>query len=135
MVKSMNWKFIELNDVSDDRGRMVVLENLNQIPFEVKRMFYIYGIKDYAVRGNHANRNSEFFMVCLSGSVEVEVDDGKTKEIFKLSSPKKALYMNKMVWKTMKNFSQDAVLLCITNTLYDNTEYIRNIDDFYMEVK
>ena len=82
------------------------------------------------MRGCHANRDSEFFMFCLQGSCRVRVDDGKVKSEVALDSPHTALYLEKMVWKEMFEFSNDAILVVATNTLYDENEYVRDYGEF-----
>lgn len=99
-------------------------------PFEIKRIFYIFDTKGDIVRGCHANRDSEFFMFCLKGSCRVRVDDGKVKSEVALDSPNTALYLEKMVWKEMVEFSNDAILVVATNTLYNESEYVRDYEEF-----
>lgn len=86
------------------------------------------------MRGNHANKDSHFILVCVKGSCKVLVNDGENQAKFTLDSPKKALYLNKMVWKEMYDFSKDAILLVLTNTLYNENEYIRSFEDFLVLV-
>ena len=98
-------------------------------PFEIKRIFYIFDTKGDIVRGCHANKDSEFLMFCLKGSCRVRVDNGKKSEVV-LDSPHTALYLEKMVWKEMFDFSDDAILVVATNTLYDEKEYVRDYGEF-----
>lgn len=126
----MNWKLIDLKEISDERGSMIVAESAFQIPFEVKRLFYIYNVEPDAIRGDHANLFSEFVMICLKGNVKIWLSDGKNEIEYNLNDKSKALYMNKMIWKRMHSFSNDALLLCLTNTHYDSNEYIRNFSEF-----
>ena len=123
-------KLIDFQYHGDDRGSLVIVEENKNIPFQPKRLFYIYDVKDDKVRGNHANIDSEFVMVAVKGSVVINVDDGKKKSIFKLDDPKKGLYVPKLTWKTMYDFSSDAVLLVIASTLYNKDEYINDYDEF-----
>lgn len=102
--------------------------------FDVKRVFYIYGTTDGTRRGVHANRDSEFLMVVISGSCKVLVDDGHKKEIIELNHPNQALYLDKMVWKEMYDFSYNSVLLVISNQKYNEYEYIRDYNKFLKEV-
>lgn len=99
-------------------------------PFDIKRVFYIYGSDADAVRGKHANRNSEFILVNVAGKSKVMVTDSVDKKIIELNRPMEAIYIPKMIWKEMYDFSSDSVLLCLTNTHYDGQEYIRNFDEY-----
>lgn len=114
----------------DERGQMVVIEGGKSIPFAIKRLFYIYGTDSDAVRGQHANRNSEFVLVNVSGKSKVKVSDGTESFVFELNEPMKGLYIPKMLWKDMYDFSEDSVLLVLANTHYDATEYIRDFDEY-----
>lgn len=124
-------KFKELGDV---RGGMVVVEGMKDIPFEIQRAFYIYGSDSTVIRGQHANRASEFVLINVSGSSKVLIDNGQRKTVVELDKPHKGLYLNKMIWKDMYDFSPDSVLLVLTNTKYDGSEYIRNYEDYLTEV-
>ena len=114
----------------DARGQMVVIEGNATVPFEVKRLFYIYGTDPSAVRGQHANRNSEFVLICVHGSCKVKIMDGKEDYVVNLDSPMKGVYIPKMLWKDMYDFSEDAVLLVLANTHYDAMEYIKDFDEY-----
>ena len=115
---------------ADDRGNMVVVEGGQAIPFEIKRLFYIYGTDPTVVRGQHANRKSDFAMVCVRGSCKVKISDGANEAMVVLDEPMKGIYIPKMLWKDMYDFSEDAVLLVLANTHYDGTEYIRDFDEY-----
>ena len=120
----------------DERGWLVVAESNKDVPFDIKRIFYIYGTEPEAVRGQHANRNSEFVLVNVAGSCKVLTRDGKGDDIvFELNKPNMGLYIPKMVWKDMYDFSSDSILLCISSEAYDPNEYIRSYEAFAEEVK
>lgn len=130
MVKELEFK---VN--GDHRGRLVAIENEKDIPFEMKRIFYIYGTDNSAVRGCHANRKSEFVMVCVRGKCRVLTDDGRgNREIYNLDGPDKGIYIPGMYWKEMSDFSDDAVLLILSNEKYDPDEYINSYDVFLSEI-
>ncbi len=112
----------------------MVVEGAQDIPFEIKRVFYIYGSDSQVIRGQHANRNSEFVLINVSGSSKVRVDNGFEEEIIELNRPRMGLYLPTMVWKDMYDFSEDSVLLVLANTHYDGHEYIRDYDEFIKEV-
>lgn len=124
-------EMLEFTQKGDERGRLVIVEGMEDIPFEIKRIFYIYGSDKDVIRGQHANRESEFVLINVSGSSKVKVMDGKGNEaVFSLNRPRLGIYLPKMVWKEMYDFSEDSVLLCLASTHYDSSEYIRNYDDF-----
>lgn len=128
------YKILEFGDLGDERGKLVVVEGAQDIPFEIKRVFYIYGSDSQVIRGQHANRNSEFVLINVSGSSKVRVDNGFEEEIIELNRPRMGLYLPTMVWKDMYDFSEDSVLLVLANTHYDGHEYIRDYDEFIKEV-
>lgn len=130
----MNYKKLVFDQKGDDRGHLVVVEGLKDIPFDVKRIFYIYGSNQDVVRGMHANRNSEFVFINVNGKSKIKIDDGKHTEIIELNQAHTGLYLDKMLWKEMYDFSPDSVLLVLTNTLYDNQEYIRDYSEYLKEV-
>lgn len=114
-------KLIQLKSFSDERGNLTVTEN--QIPFEIRRIFYIYGI-DNSVRGGHRHKTTKQAAICLHGSCVVSNNDGKNKEDFLLDHPKKCLLLETNDWHTMHNFTPDAVLLVLASTPFDPTDYI-----------
>lgn len=130
----MNYKLIDVKVFGDERGKLASFQDGCNCPFDVKRAFYIFDTKDEVSRGNHANRQSEFVLIPINGSCRVKVDDGKTTEDILLNNPHQGLYLDKMVWKEMYEFSYNAILLVLTNTLYNEKEYIRDYDEFLKEV-
>lgn len=121
---------IEFKDLGDERGKLVVLEGNQDIPFEIKRLFYIYGSDSTAVRGQHANRESDFVLINVAGKSKVRIADGKEELIIELNTPMMGVYIPKMIWKDMYDFSEDSVLLCIASTHYNGKEYIRSFEDY-----
>jgi dTDP-4-dehydrorhamnose 3,5-epimerase-like enzyme len=119
-------KFIRFKQMGDVHGHLVVVEGNKDIPFEIARVFYIYGSEAGVVRGKHANRNSEFVLINVSGTSKVKVDNGYSSEIFELNEPHTGIYIPKMLWKDMYDFSPDSVLLVLSNEKYDPDEYIRD---------
>lgn len=128
------YKILEFGDLGDERGNLVVVEGAKDIPFEIKRVFYIYGSDSEVVRGQHANRNSEFVLINVSGTSKVRVDNGFEETVIELNRPRMGLYLPTMLWKDMYEFSEDSVLLVLTNTHYDGGEYIRNYEEYLKEV-
>lgn len=127
------YKVLSFPQLGDDRGHLVVVEGLKDVPFEIKRMFYIYGTKSNVIRGQHANRKSEFVLINLSGNCKLKVDDGKNEEIIILDKPHEGIYLEKMVWKDMFDFSEDSILLVLSNHSYDSEEYVRSYEEFKRE--
>lgn len=120
------YKLINFNEFGDESGKLIAIENSENIPFDIKRVFYIYGTKNGVVRGQHANKISRFVLIALSGSCKVRVYDmeSKVEEKFLLNTPKIGLYLDKMVWKDMYEFSEDCVLLVLSDSEYIKDEYI-----------
>lgn len=127
-------KILEFPDLGDERGNLVVVEGEQQIPFAINRVFYIYGSDDTVVRGQHANRESEFVLINVSGTSKVRVDDGTEEYIVELNRPRMGLYLPTMLWKDMYEFSADSVLLVLASTHYDGNEYIRDYDEYLKEI-
>ena len=124
------YKILDFPQLGDERGHLVVIEGMKHIPFDIKRIFYIYGTEENVVRGQHANKLSEFVLVNLCGECKIFVDDGRYQEVILLDKPHKGIYLEKMVWKNMYDFSKDSVLLVLSSEVYDVKEYIRNYVEF-----
>lgn len=131
----MNVQMLEFPQHGDDRGHLVVVEGLKDVPFEIRRVFYIYGSDSDVVRGCHANRKSEFVLINVAGQSKVRARDGLGNEaVFSINRPHTGLYLPKMIWKDMYDFSPDSVLLVLSSEPYDPQEYIRDYDEFVREV-
>lgn len=129
------FEVLDFKEYGDERGNLVVAEGGGMdIPFDIKRVFYMYGSDPDIVRGQHANRYTEFVMINVSGSSKVLVDDGKNKTVIELNKPRQGLYLGKMIWKDMYDFSSDSVLLVLASEHYQEDEYIRNYEDFIEEI-
>ena len=128
------YKVLEFADFGDERGNLVVIEGGENIPFEIKRMFYIYGSDDTVVRGQHANKQTSFVMINVSGTSKVRIDDGKEERVIELNKPRMGLYLSPMLWKDMYDFSADSVLIVLADTHYDAGEYIRDYDEYLKEI-
>ena len=124
-------KMMEFPEKGDERGHLVIVEGGKGVPFDIKRVFYIYGSSYDVVRGQHANKRTEFVLINVAGTSKVKVRDGLGNEaVFSLNRPHTGIYLPKMVWKDMFDFSEDSVLLCLASEHYDATEYIRDYDEF-----
>lgn len=130
------YKIIEFKEYGDEKGNLVVAEGSGfDVPFDIRRVFYIYGSDPNIKRGNHANKYTQFVLINVSGSSKVLVDDGEKKEVIVLDKPRMGLYLGTMVWKEMYDFSPDSVLLVLASEHYIESEYIRDYDEFCAEVK
>lgn len=121
---------LQFKDLGDERGKLVVIEGQEAIPFEIKRVFYIYGSDSTVVRGQHANRESEFVLINVAGKSKVRITDGKEELIVELNKPRMGVYIPQMIWKDMYDFSYDSVLLVLASTHYNGEEYIRDYGDY-----
>ena len=128
------FKVIDFQELGDPSGHLVVAESNKEVPFLIQRIFYIYGTKEGVVRGQHANRESEFMLINLQGSVKIVIDDGRQKDTVILNKAHQGVYLDKMVWKDMCEFSSDSILLVLSSMSYDASEYIRDYDEFVREV-
>lgn len=124
-------RMVDFPELGDERGSLIVAEGERDVPFAIQRVFYIYGSEHDMVRGQHANRKSEFVLINVAGSSKVKVKDGEGNEIiYILNKPRTGIYLPSMVWKEMYDFSTDSVLLVLASTHYDAAEYIRDYDEF-----
>jgi glyoxylate utilization-related uncharacterized protein len=121
---------LSLPKVSDPRGNLTFIEGMNHVPFEVRRVFYLYDVPGGESRAGHANTRSEQLLIAISGSFDVRVEDGSRTHVFHLNRAYQGLYLPPMVWREIDNFSSGAVCLVLTSTLYSPDDYIRDHDDF-----
>ena len=128
------FKVIDFQELGDPRGHLVVAESNKEVPFLIQRIFFFFWTKDGVVRGQHANRESEFMLINLQGSVKIVIDDGRQKDTVILNKAHQGVYLDKMVWKDMCEFSSDSILLVLSSMSYDASEYIRDYDEFVREV-
>ena len=120
---------MDIRRYSDTRGYLSVVENDLDIPFDIKRIYYLYMVPEVA-RGAHAHKTLQQLLIATSGSVEVIMDDGKEKKSFLLDRPWKGLLIPSGLWRDLENFSHDAVLLCLASEKYDENDYIRDYQEF-----
>lgn len=114
----------------DERGQLVALEEFNDIPFEIKRVYYMYETKEDVRRGYHAHKNLEQILICIHGSCKVLLDNGTEKKIVSLERPYEGLYVPNNMWREMYDFSPDAVLMVLASEVYREEDYIRNYEEF-----
>lgn len=123
-------KIIDFPPLGDDRGSLVALEAHKTVPFDIRRIYYIFGTKVGVSRGFHAHRALQQVAVCVTGKCRMVLDDGQRREEVWLDSPTKGLLIGNLVWREMHDFSPDCVLLVLASERYDETDYIRIYDDF-----
>jgi dTDP-4-dehydrorhamnose 3,5-epimerase-like enzyme len=121
---------INFKSLGDKRGDLVALEGNSEIPFDIKRVYYIFGTASEVSRGFHAHKQLIQLAICISGSCRILMDDGKNKESVTLNSPKQGILIDKMQWHEMHDFSNDCVLLVLASDHYDEDDYIRNYKSF-----
>ena len=126
----MKYKKLTFLIKGDERGGLIALEENKNIPFKIKRVYYIFDTKEGVIRGLHAHKNLEQVLVCVNGSCEILLDDGKEKSIIKLENRNEGLFIEKLVWREMFNFSADCVLMVLASDYYDEKDYIRDYNDF-----
>ena len=125
----------EFKVLGDDRGQLVALEANRQIPFDVKRVFYIYGTQEGIPRGNHSHYKTKQFLVAVNGSCKVTLNNGKIKETFTLNKPNLGLFQDALIWGIMHDFSSDCVLMVLADEYYDASDYITDYNKFLEEIK
>ncbi|MDG9883148.1 WxcM-like domain-containing protein [Pseudomonas putida CSV86] len=125
---------VEVQVLGDDRGHLSVLEANKNIPFDIRRVYYLTGTQPGVARGFHAHKELEQMAVCVAGSCRMIMDDGLRSEEVILDSPAKVLHVGKMVWHEMHDFTEDCVLLVLANDYYDESDYIRNYEQFLQAV-
>jgi hypothetical protein len=123
-------KIIYLPKILDKRGNLSFLENGNQIPFEIKRTYWIYDVPGGEIRGGHAFKGSHEFIVALSGSFDVILNDGKKEMKFSLNRSNYGLYVPNMIWRSLNNFSTNSLALITSSIFYDDKDYIRDFNEF-----
>lgn len=126
---------IDLKLIGDDRGSLIALEENHNIPFDVKRVYYIFETADGVRRGYHAHKNLKQLAICVSGSCTFLLDNGEVQEHVKLDSPTQGLFIEGLVWREMYNFSRDCVLMVLADDYYKEEDYIRDYNQFLEELK
>jgi dTDP-4-dehydrorhamnose 3,5-epimerase-like enzyme len=123
-------KILNFPKVTDFRGNLSFIEENKHVPFDIKRVYYLYDVPSGATRGGHAHRQLQQLVIALSGSFDVVLDDGYQKQKFFLNRPHYGLYISSKVWRELENFSSNSVALVLVSEIYDETDYIREYDDF-----
>lgn len=123
-------RIIQLSKIADPRGNLSVIEEIKDIPFKIERTYWIYDVPGGEKRGGHAYRENQEFIVALSGSFDVLLDNGKDKFVFSLNRSYNGLYVPKGMWREMNNFSTNSLALVLSSTKYDPDDYIRDYQTF-----
>ena len=118
----------------DERGSLIAVENNKEIPFKIKRIYYIFNTQKNVSRGFHAHKKLKQVAICVKGKCRIVLDDGKNQESVWLDSPEKGLLIQDLTWREMHDFSNDCVLLVLASELYNESDYIRDYDEFLLEV-
>lgn len=129
------WKLVELPSIVDTRGSIGVVESRKHIPFQIERVYYLFDVPHNALRGAHAHKRLQQLIICMSGSFQIDLDDGVKKETFFMSAPSVGLYVNSMVWRDLKNFSSGSVCCVLASAHYDESDYYRTYHDFVSALK
>ena len=127
-------RIIELPKITDTRGNLTFIEGNNHIPFEIKRVYYLYDVPGGADRGSHAHKLLHQFVICLSGSFDLILDDGYGEKAFSLNRSHKGIYICPMIWRQLNNFSSGAVCMVLASEVYDENDYIRDRSQFISSV-
>jgi len=128
-------RIIDLGKISDPNGNLTFIEGNKQIPFNIKRVYYLYDVPGGSYRGAHAHKNLHQLIIAMSGSFDIEIDDGENKKRIHLNRSYYGLYLPPMMWRLLDNFSSGVVCMVIASDFYNESDYIRNYDDFISEVK
>lgn len=123
-------RIINLPKILDRRGNLSFFEHPNQLPFEIARTYWIYDVPGGEVRGSHAFKEQQEFIIALSGSFDIVINDGKEEKIYSLNRSYHGLYIPKMYWRKLENFSTNSLALIISDQLYNEDDYIRDFDEF-----
>ena len=123
-------RLIDLPKISDPRGNLTFIEGGRHVPFDVRRVYYLYDVPGGAERGGHAHKALQQLIIAMSGSFDILLDDGSTKKRFHLNRSYYGLFICPMIWREMDNFSSGAVCLVLASNLYDETDYFRDYNDF-----
>jgi oxalate decarboxylase/phosphoglucose isomerase-like protein (cupin superfamily) len=135
MMALNDCKLVDLPKISDPRGNLSFIEAGKDVPFDIKRVYYLYDVPGGSDRGSHAHKNLHQFIVAMSGSFDVLLDDGKKKKRFHLNRSYNGLYVCPMMWRYLDNFSSGAVCMVLASSHYDEADYIRDYSDFISLIK
>ncbi len=127
-------RIVELPKISDPRGNLTFIENGRQIPFDIKRVYYLYDVPGGSERGGHAHKELHQLIIAISGSFDIHIDDGANKKTFHLNRSYSGLYVCPLIWREIDNFSSGAVCMALASDYYDEVDYFRNYDQFIKSI-
>ena len=130
-----NCKLINFDIAQDKRGKLLPIEGQRNIPFQIRRIYYLFDIPLDAFRGGHAHKDLHQVIIAISGSFDVHIDDGKIKKTFRLSRSSQGLYVCPMIWREIDNFSSGAVCLVLASDVYNESDYYRDYKEFKSNIK
>jgi len=131
----MKSKTINFKVMGDERGSLIAFEENHNVPFDIKRVFYIYGTQEDVPRGQHSHHKTKQLLIAVNGGCKVTMNDGKNKKTYVLNKPNVGLFQDALVWGTMHDFTEDCILMVFADTYYEETDYIRDYEQFLEEVK
>jgi hypothetical protein len=129
----MNVKIIDIPKIENSFGNLAVIEN-EVIPFEIKRVYYLFDIPSSATRGGHSHKNLQQVLIAISGSFDVVLNNGKVEKTITLNKPNKGLLIESNIWRELENFSSGAVCLVLASAIFDESDYIRDFDEFIYKI-
>lgn len=135
MSSLQNCRIMSSQTIQDARGNLGVIECGRHIPFDIKRVYYLYNVPGQAERGAHGHRKLQQFILPIAGSFDVTLDDGFSRQTFHLNNPAQGLYVASGMWRDLANFSTNAVCLVLASELYDEADYYRNYDEFLSDMR
>lgn len=134
-MKLTNVNIIELPKIEDNRGNLSFIESQNHIPFDIQRVYYLYDVPGGAERGSHAHKNLQQLVIAMSGSFDVVLNDGLSEKRYHLNRSYLGLYIPAGIWRTLDNFSSGSVCMVLASEKYDESDYIRNYDEYLAFIK
>ncbi len=135
-MKDRKYYLVDIRCVEEKDGKLIVAESGNQVPFDIKRVFCVKDVAQGEERGTHATKKTKLILVPLAGSCEVEVDTGTHKETFHMDTPTKGLYIDEMIWRTMRNFTPDCIMMALADRVFDpQNETYNDYDEFIAAVR
>lgn len=126
----MNYKLLDFDIHGDHLGNLVAIEEEIDLPFKIKRVYYVWGTDHNAIRGKHAHKNLQQVIICVNGECDFILDDGENKQTIHLNNPSQGLYINNNIWREFTNFSDDCVIIVLASEHYIPEDYIHNYEEF-----